>query len=190
MLLFHYPTTQPTGFAYLKRTVKLELGSLTDQQPTDGMPSAHGSPTCWRKRSTTGGATSLRSMCTERSGRKPRFFTASIIARPTSRRPIVSLVTMQTRSPRQRQRTSTAVAQGDLRDRVVPWKSRFFGSAWARYDLARPDTFRLVPPKEREAALRRDYPAMRDMYLSEPRTFDDILRALSDLERRINSETS
>ncbi|MGH6930210.1 MAG: nucleotidyl transferase AbiEii/AbiGii toxin family protein, partial [Dongiaceae bacterium] len=35
VLLFHYPTTQPTGFAYLKRTVKLELGSLTDQQPTE-----------------------------------------------------------------------------------------------------------------------------------------------------------
>ena len=85
---------------------------------------------------------------------------------------------------------STAVGQGDLRDRVVAWKSRFFGSAWARYDLARPDTFRLVPPKEREAALRQDYAAMRDMYLSEPRTFDDILRALADLERRINSETS
>jgi hypothetical protein len=29
---------------------------------------------------------------------------------------------------------------------------------------------------------------MRDMYLSEPRSFDDILRALADLERRINSE--
>ena len=63
---------------------------------------------------------------------------------------------------------STAVGQDDLRDRVVAWKSRFFGSAWARYDLARPDTFRLVPPKEREAALRQDYAAMRDMYLSEP----------------------
>jgi hypothetical protein len=31
---------------------------------------------------------------------------------------------------------------------------------------------------------------MRDMYLTEPRTFDDILRSLADLERRINSETS
>jgi hypothetical protein len=37
------------------------------------------------------------------------------------------------------------------------------------------------------AALRQDYAAMRDMYLSEPTTFDDILRFLADLERRINS---
>lgn len=34
VLLFHYPSTQPPGFAYLKRSVKMEFGSLTDQQPT------------------------------------------------------------------------------------------------------------------------------------------------------------
>ena len=33
VLLFHYPTTQPTGFEYLQRSVKLEFGSLTDQRP-------------------------------------------------------------------------------------------------------------------------------------------------------------
>lgn len=34
VLLFHYPSLQPTGFDYIKRSVKLEFGSLTDQQPT------------------------------------------------------------------------------------------------------------------------------------------------------------
>jgi len=34
VLLFQYPTIQPTGFEYLKRSVKLEFGSLTDQRPT------------------------------------------------------------------------------------------------------------------------------------------------------------
>src|SRR5690606_5357932 len=34
VLYFHYPTTQATGFDYLKRSVKLEFGSLTDQKPT------------------------------------------------------------------------------------------------------------------------------------------------------------
>ena len=33
VLFFHYPSSQPKGFAYLKRSVKLEFGSLTDQQP-------------------------------------------------------------------------------------------------------------------------------------------------------------
>jgi hypothetical protein len=37
VLLFHYPSTQPDGFAYLKRSVKLDFGSLslrlTDPRP-------------------------------------------------------------------------------------------------------------------------------------------------------------
>src|SRR5580700_5978271 len=38
VLLFHYPSAQPAGFAYLKRSVKLEFGSLTDQKPTGRHP--------------------------------------------------------------------------------------------------------------------------------------------------------
>lgn len=38
VLLFHYPSRQPAGFEYLKRAVKLEFGSLTDQQPTGRYP--------------------------------------------------------------------------------------------------------------------------------------------------------
>jgi hypothetical protein len=68
----------------------------------------------------------------------------------------------------------------------VAWKGQFFGSSWASYDLAKPGTFRLVPPTARLAALRRDYQSMRDMYLSDPDPFDDILATLADLERRIN----
>ena len=38
ILQFRYPTTQPLGFEYLKRSVKLEFGSLTDQQPVGRHP--------------------------------------------------------------------------------------------------------------------------------------------------------
>ena len=38
VLLFHYPSSQPAGFDYLKRSVKLEFGSLTDQQPVGRHP--------------------------------------------------------------------------------------------------------------------------------------------------------
>ena len=53
-------------------------------------------------------------------------------------------------------------------------------------DLAKPGTFRLSPPAGRLPALHRDYQAMRDMHLSEPVPFDDILATLADLEKRIN----
>ena len=55
---------------------------------------------------------------------------------------------------------------------------------------AKPGTFRLVPPPETLPALQRDYQAMRDMYLSEPVTFDEILMTLADLETRINKASS
>lgn len=47
-------------------------------------------------------------------------------------------------------------------------------------------TFRLVPPPTRLPALRRDYQSMRDMYLSQPPGFDEVIAVLADLEQRIN----
>ncbi len=83
--------------------------------------------------------------------------------------------------------SSGALDDRELLERVVHWKSRFFGSSWARYDQAKPETFRLVPPSEREAALRRDYDAMQDMYLGKSLSFDEILQVLADLEQTVNS---
>src|SRR5262249_29852551 len=84
---------------------------------------------------------------------------------------------------------SKSVLQDNTRDRVVIWKSQFFGSGWARYDLAKPGTFRLMPPAERLPALKRDYLAMREMFLSEPGDFDAILATRADLKKRINGES-
>jgi hypothetical protein len=191
VLLFHYPSSQMAGFEYLKRAVKLEFGSLTDQQPIDRhpvrpwvaevLPVAFPDWQCevvvlevhrsfWEK------ATILHTEY-HRPADKPtpdRFSrhyadTAALARHPTAGR---------------------ALEQHDLRDRVVAWKGQFFGSSWASYHLARPGTFRLVPPAARLPALRHDYQSMRDMYLSEPPSFDDILATLADLEHRINQTGS
>jgi hypothetical protein len=187
VLLFRYPSSQPAGFDYLKRSVKLEFGSLTDQQPTGRHPIrpwvAEVLPDAfpdWRcavvalevERSFWEKATILHSEY-HRPAEKPtpdRFSrhyadSAAMASHPTA---------------------SKAVAQHELRNRVVEWKSQFFGSSWANYGAAKPGTFRLVPPAERQPALRRDYQAMRDMYLTEPVSFDAILATLADLEDRIN----
>jgi hypothetical protein len=45
----------------------------------------------------------------------------------------------------------------------------------------------LLYKKEMELqGLKDDYEAMRDMYLSEPISFDEVLTTLGDLEKRIN----
>ena len=188
VLLFHYPSIQPAGFEYLKRTVKLEFGSLTDQQPigrhtlrpwiAQSLPTAFADWRCevvalelersfWEK------ATILHTEY-HRPADKPtpdRFSrhyadTAALAKHPTA---------------------AKAVDQHELRNRVVRWKSQFFGSSWANYDQATPGTFRLVPTSQRRPALRRDYQAMRDMYLSEPASFEEVLATLAALEERINA---
>jgi hypothetical protein len=187
VLLFHYPSSQPAGFDYLIRSVKLEFGSLTDQQPTgrhpvrpwvaDVLPAAFPDWRCevvaleversfWEK------ATILhteyhRPASKPAPGRFSRHYadTAALAKHPAA---------------------GKAIDQHDLRNRVVEWKSQFFGSSWANYDQAKPGTFRLVPPGERLPALKRDYHAMRDMYLAEPASFEEVLAILAELEGRIN----
>ena len=150
VLLFHYPTTQPSGFDYLKRSVKLEFGSLTEQRPTgrhkvkpwlaDTFAQIFEDWSCdvvaleiertfWEK------ATILHAEC-HRPDDKPtpdRFSrhyadTVALAQHPDGQR---------------------AIHSDEMRTRVVEWKSRFFGSAWARYDLAIPGSFRLVPSDKR-----------------------------------------
>jgi hypothetical protein len=191
VLLFHYPSLQAAEFEYLKRSVKLEFGSLTDQQPVgrhavrpwlaEELPAAFPDWKCevvaleversfWEK------ATILHTEY-HRPADKPtpdRFSrhyadTAALAMYPAS---------------------SKAIDLHELRNRVVQWKSQFFGSSWANYEAAKPGTFRLIPPTERLPALQRDYQAMRDMYLSEPASFNDIIAVLAELEKRINESDS
>jgi len=190
VLLFHYPATQPTGFDYLKRSVKLEFGTLTDQRPADRRPvrpwTAEVLPSAfadWRcevvalelERTFREKATILHAEHHRPSGRPTpdRFSRHYADAAALARRP----------------ESAEALRLHQLRGRVVDWKSRFFGSGRARYDLAKPGAFRLTPPPERLPELRRDYRAMRDMYPSEPPSFDEVLAELDDLERRINEMT-
>ncbi len=187
VLLFHYPSSQPAGFDYLRRSVKLEFGSLTDQQPVgrhpvrpwvaDILPEAFPDWRC-----------EVVALEVERS-----FWEKATILHTEYHRPAdkpmpdrFSRHYADTAAMAKHPLASKAIDQHDLRDRVVEWKGQFFGSSWANYGQAKPGTFRLVPPPERQPALRRDYQAMRNMYLSEPASFDDILATLAELECRIN----
>lgn len=79
------------------------------------------------------------------------------------------------------------VADHALCARVVEWKSRVLARQWARYDLAKPGTFRLLPPARRLAALARDYAQMRAMFLAAPAEFDAVLGVLEAAERTLNA---
>lgn len=188
VLLFHYPSSQPAGFEYLKRSVKLEFGSLTDQQPTgrhnvqpwiaEVLPKAFPDWSC-----------EVTALEVERS-----FWEKATILHTEYHRPAdkptpdrFSRHYADTAALAQHSVASQAIARDDLRERVVSWKNQFFGSGWASYDTAKPGSFKLVPPKSRLADLKRDYQNMRDMYLQQPASFEEIIETLTELERRINS---
>ena len=64
-------------------------------------------------------------------------------------------------------------------------KSVYFRSGWARYDLAEPATFRLLPPEARLAELEADHRAMIPMFFTTPPSIATVLEALATLETRI-----
>jgi len=79
-----------------------------------------------------------------------------------------------------------ALGDRELLAQVVRHKETFYPSGWARYDLARPGSFCLVPQKERMAGLDRDYRNMAAMIFGEPPPFGWILDTLAKLEAEIN----
>jgi hypothetical protein len=187
VLLFYYPSVLAAGAGYIRRWVKLEFGSLTDQRPVgqhrvrpwlaDILPAPLAQMSCdvvaleverafWEK-ATILHAEHHRDLKTPMPGHYSRHYAdvAAMANRPE---------------------TARALADDDLRARVVVWKARFFARSWARYDLAQPGTFRLAPPAARMAELARDYQEMRDMFLGAPPTFDAVLETLNRLEARIN----
>ncbi len=188
VMFFHYPTIAGGGYGYIARSVKLEFGSLTDQRPVgrhrvtpwvaEEIPTAFEDWRCevvalevertfWEK------ATILHSEA-HRAPAEPmpaRYSRHYSDLAALAKRPVAEL----------------ALARVDLRERVVSWKGRFFARAWARYDLAVPGSFKLVPPDARIQELAADYASMRDMFLKPPAPFSEVIETLAALEARINS---
>ena len=185
---FEYPTASEAGFEYLRREVKLELGSLTDQRPTarhtvrpwvvDDFPAAFPDWQCQ--------VTALELTRT--------FWEKATILHAEHHRPADQATPdryARHYSDMERLlRLPNAVAMlADLAmcERVVEWKSRVFARHWARYDLARPGSFRVLPPDQRLPGLARDYVQMRAMFIATPPAFDVVLARLGEAERALNA---
>jgi hypothetical protein len=82
-----------------------------------------------------------------------------------------------------------ALSDMTLLAQVVKHKETFYPSAWARYDLARPGSLRLIPTEDRMAALERDYRNMGVMIFGEPPAFGKMMETLNTLEQEINGQS-
>ncbi len=80
-----------------------------------------------------------------------------------------------------------ALADLGLLTSVVEFKQRFYTCNWAKYEEAKPGTFRLLPPEFRYKELKKDYRAMQNMVFGERVDFEQIVSVLKNLEEEINS---
>jgi hypothetical protein len=190
IVYFAYPSTQAKGFEYLQREVKLELGTLTDQQPTGSYPIkpyiADAYPALFENWSCRVTALEL-----ERT-----FWEKATILHAEFHRPAASPT--PSRYARhyfdmakllKHPKAAQFLADTAQCARVVDWKGRVFARSWARYDLAHLGSFRLLPPASRQADLAQDYATMRPMFMTEPPAFSELMRVLKEAEQVLNKIT-
>jgi hypothetical protein len=188
VLYFRYPTATSADVPYVPRSVKLELGSLTDQQPTGRHPVrpwvADDYPEIfqdWR--------CDVTALDLARSFWEKATILHAEFHRPADQptpiryaRHYADFARLLTHPD-----AGTFMADKTLAARVVEWKNRIFPRRWARYDLARHGSFRFAPPPARQAELERDYAAMRPLFLHESSPFSSVMEQLASAERMVNA---
>ena len=79
-----------------------------------------------------------------------------------------------------------AIEMPELLAQVAEFKAKFYPRNWARYDLARVGTLKLLPAEHSLDKLKSDYAHMRSMIYGNYPSFDEILERLALLEKEIN----
>ena len=185
-LLFHFPQAGGPGLAYIVPSVRSELGARSDHWPSEEreirsyLGEAFG-PTI--------GKATVRSLAAERTFWEKATLLHAEVHRPKDKLMPARYARHYHDMARLAESPVAARALADvaLRERVVAHKAVYFRSGWARYDLARPASFRLIPPDSRIAALKSDHQAMIPMFFNPPPPIDEVLDTIADLETRIRS---
>lgn len=187
-LLFNYPAPSTPGAGYVKKIVKIECGSRSDQWPIEKkkiMPfiaryfsSAISSPevlvhamkaerTFWEK------ATILHAYA-HLPERKP-------LPARQSRHYYDFFRLLESKVKK------TALGDLDLLARVVEHKSIYFRSGWASYKTAIKGSLKISPPSHVANSLRADYRDMSEMFYGNVPEWSDIVAKLEEFESEFNS---
>lgn len=186
-LLYRYPQSGITGPEYLRPVIRIELGARSDSWPaeTRTIQSYLG------ERFDGGmGEASVTALMPERSfWEKATLLHAEANRDPAKHQPprvsrhyhdLASLASNPSI-------TSRALADSELRERVVRHKQIYFRSARACYEDCVPGTFKLIPHQERLSELEKDHQDMLPMFFAAPPDLKTILNTLHTLETQINS---
>lgn len=187
-LYFHYPSAGSKPLPYIRPAVLLEMGSITDQQPTgkhkvtpwiaEIIPDAFRDWTC-----------QLTALEIPRTFWEKGTILHSEFHRP-AKDPMPARYarhyydfTRMASHPESR----SFMADKAMARRVADWKAKFFPRTWGKYETAAHGTFQLVPPEGRLAALEDDYKKMGPLFVKEAPTFKKLLDDLAELEKKLNA---
>lgn len=183
-ILFHFPQAGAPSLSYIAPSVRIELGARSDHWPKERHEIlSYLSEILSRP---IGGAT-VQSLAAERTF----WEKATLLHAETHRDPAKPMPARYARHYHDLARmakepvTERALADADLRKRVVAHKAVYFRSGWARYDLAEPATFQLLPPAARLPELEADQRAMAQMFFTTPPPISEVLETLASLQNRI-----
>jgi len=80
-----------------------------------------------------------------------------------------------------------AIEDKQLLEKVIMFKNKFYRDNWAKFEECLNGKFKLIPADYRIVELKKDYESMKEMLFGEIPTFDEIIEALKELEKIINS---
>jgi hypothetical protein len=184
-LLFRYPKSDPEiAYAYLRDTVKIELG--------------------WRARTAPSEIKVMAPYLAEIPMllEEPQIAASVLVPDRTFWEKVTALHAESFRAkPKQffsRHYSDVAAmlrtkigqdASHDLAmlDDVRLFKDIYYHASWARYDLAKPGTLVVVPDESRTRELASDYRGMRQMFLSDPAPFEQVIEQLRAFEGEVNA---
>jgi hypothetical protein len=187
-LLFDYPSAWPVaGIAYVRQTVKIEMGARADHWPCEAKPItpyvAEEFPQAFRETTCI-----IKVLSVERT-----FWEKATILHAEFHRPADKA--MPDRFSRhycdfheliRKGVAKSATERLELLVRVAQHKSLFFKSSWAKFGEAAKGTLRISPPEQRVSALREDYARMQEMFFGEPPEFQAMMAALKEWETQFN----
>ncbi len=188
-LLFNYPSVLGNeDGAYIPRSVKIECGAKADIWPfTQASIQPYVAEAFPNE--ITGASVAVRALAIERT-----FWEKATILHAEAHRPADKPFTANfarhyadTAALADHPGGKRALADADLRKRVVAFKEAFFYNSYSSYGTAVPGTFMLLPAAAHAEALERDYLRMqREMYFGPSIAWSEVLEKLGALKVAID----
>ncbi len=75
----------------------------------------------------------------------------------------------------------------EILEMVASHKILYFTAAWAKYNEAKKGTLKLIPIKEVQEIMERDYKRMAEMFITDAPTWNDVIKEISNFEKEFNS---